>query len=250
MMTITPAGTRAGAVALIPARGGSKGLPGKNVRPFLGHPLIAWTIQAARDSAVIDRIVVSTDDVEIAAAAALYGAEVAMRPAELATDTASSADVARHHMAAWDRAGEGAERLVLVQPTSPLRTGADIDAAMAAFDAGGFDSLASRCEAETHPYLVWREVDGAMQPFVPEAPWARRQDMPAAWTLNGAIYVVRCDAFPSEGVAFLFGRIGGWDMPAATSVDIDTLEDFEAAEATARAMGLTPPKPVQASANS
>lgn len=248
MMTITPAGTRAGAVALIPARGGSKGLPGKNVRPFLGHPLIAWTIQAARDSAVIDRIVVSTDDVEIAAAAALYGAEVAMRPVELATDTASSADVVRHHMAAWAEEGRAAERLVLLQPTSPLRTGAHVDAALAVFEDGGHDSLASLRPADTHPYLTWRRGEGTMEPFIPDAPWTRRQEMPDAFTLNGAIYVVRCAAFPARGDAFLFGRIGGLEMPVEASADIDTLEDFQAAEAMARALGLTPP--VQTSANS
>jgi len=87
-----------------------------------------------------------------------------------------------------------------------------------------------------------------MQPFIPDAPWTRRQEMPDAFTLNGAIYVVRCAAFPAQGAAFLFGRIGGLEMPIEASADIDTLADFEAAEALAARLGLTAPG--QASANS
>lgn len=231
-----------GVCALIPARGGSKGLPGKNIRPFLGRPLLAWTIQAARDSQAVDRIVVSTDCPDIADVARRYGAEVAMRPHPLATDEATSADVARHHLGQWAREGTGCEVLALLQPTSPLRAGVHIDAAVGQFRGGGYDSLASCREAETHPYLTWRMEGGSLEPFILGTQSRRRQDLPPAYALNGALYLVRSDAFPSTGDAFLFGKCGAYVMEGEVSSDIDDLNDFVAAESVARRLDLTLPR--------
>jgi len=232
-----------GVCALIPARGGSKGLPGKNIRPFLGHPLLAWTIQAARDSHAVDRVVVSTDGPDIAQVASLYGAEVVMRPPHLATDEATSADMARHHLEQWVNEGMGCEVLALLQPTSPLRGGVHIDAAVEQFRAGGFDSLASCREAETHPYLTWRMDGESLEPFIPGVKSRRRQDLPSAYCLNGALYLVRSEAFPATGDAFLFGKCGAYVMEAEVSSDIDDLQDFVAAENAARRLGLKAPAP-------
>ena len=125
-------------LALIPARGGSKGVPGKNIREIYGRPLIAWTIMRAKEAERLDRIVVSTDSDEIAGIAAKYGAEVLMRPAELATDTASTQDVMAHALKTYP-----ADTLVLLQPTSPFRSRGLIDRCVDEFRKNNYDSLAT-----------------------------------------------------------------------------------------------------------
>ena len=201
-------------------------MPGKNIRPLVGRPLIGWTIGAARACDAIDAVLVSTDADDIAKIARAEGVEVAMRPDSLATDTATSADVVRHHLAEWAAAGRDYDALVLLQPTSPLRTAEDISRAVAALFADDLDSLASFTDAATHPQTAWRIEDGTPKPFLPDQSWVRRQDLEPAYTLNGAVYVVRADRFPSEGSSFLFGKTGAYVMPPERSVDIDTLEGF------------------------
>lgn len=166
-----------------------------------------------------------------------------MRPSHLATDDATSADMARHHLAEWAGAAASCEVLALLQPTSPLRSGAHIDAAIEQFRSGGFDSLASCREAETHPYLTWRLEGGSLKPFIPGTQSRRRQDLPPAYALNGALYLARSEAFPLSGDAFLFGKCGAYVMEAEVSADIDDLEDFVAAEGVARRLGLKLPAP-------
>jgi CMP-N,N'-diacetyllegionaminic acid synthase len=218
-----------GVLAVITARGGSKGVPRKNVRPLGGLPLIAWTVHAALEASCVARVVVSTDDAEIAEAARDAGAEVPfMRPAALASDTATSVDVMLHALDAVP----GFDRAVLLQPTSPFRTGADLDAGFALWQGvPGAGGCVSVCEAAESPWLMYgRGADGALARLLPEPPGGlRRQDLPKALVLNGAFYFVDVARFRLER-RFLFADSLGFEMPAERSLDIDTPADFEAAE--------------------
>jgi N-acylneuraminate cytidylyltransferase len=150
-------------LAIIPARGGSKGIKRKNLVDVGGRPLIVWTIAAALGSRHIDRVILSSDDEEIIAAAEAAGCEAPFRrPASLATDEAGSAEVVAHALARVP----GYALFVLLQPTSPLRTSGDIDAALELLDASGADFCVSVTEAEDHPYLVYRRDEaGRIEPF-------------------------------------------------------------------------------------
>ena len=212
-------------IALIIARGESKGLPRKNVLYAGGKPLVAWTVEAAISAERVDRVVLSSDDDEIMAAARAAGCEVPFgRPEHLASDTASSIDVVLH---ALDRL-PGYEYVVLLQPTSPLRVAADIDAAFAMMLESSAPSCVSVCEADQSPYWMYRvEADTKLRRLLPEVEGVtRRQDLPPIYVLNGAIYIARIDwlranknFIGSESVAYL--------MPKERSLDIDTAEDFE-----------------------
>lgn len=214
-------------LALIPARGGSKGLPRKNVLPLAGKPLIAWSIEAALAAPSVRRVLVSTDDPEIAEAARVAGAEVPwLRPAELATDTATSLDVALH---ALDQADPASEWLLLLQPTSPLRTAGDIEAA-AALRGPGVDAVIGVCEAQTHPALALREdAEGFVAPYIEGVTATRRQDLPKAYAINGAVYLVRVSTLRDERT-FKPAHTRPYRMPAERSIDIDTAWDFVVAE--------------------
>ncbi len=221
-------------VALIPARGGSKGIPRKNLAPLAGKPLIAWTIEAALASKNLSRVIVSTDDAEIADAARQHGADVPfLRPPELAADESGALEVALHALD-WlrENAGGEPEYLLLLQPTSPLRTTADIDAAIDLARARGADAVLGVCEAEPHPYLARRvDENGALSHFIP-VPEASgpRQGFPPAYVLNGALYLNRSTslrasrAFQPPGALALV-------MPRERSLDIDTPLDLRIAEA-------------------
>lgn len=225
-----------GVLAVITARGGSKGVPRKNVRPLGGQPLIAWTVRAALEAACVARVVVSTDDAEIAEAARAAGAEVPfMRPTELASDTATSVDVMRHALDAVP----GFARAVLLQPTSPFRTGADLDAGFALWQGvPGAGGCVSVCEAAESPWLMYgRGTEGQLERLLPEPPnGTRRQDLPKALILNGAFYFVDVERFQAER-QFLFADSLGFEMPVARSMDIDTPEDFAAVERQLAAWG-------------
>lgn len=212
-------------LAVITARGGSKGLPRKNVLPLADRPLIGWTIAAARGAACVGRVVVSTDDDEIAQVAQTQGAEVPfMRPADLATDSATSVDVLRHAL----QACPGHEYVVLLQPTSPLRLADDIDAAYTHMQGLGAPSCVSICEVDESPWLMYGQTeDGRLSRLLPEPPRGyRRQDLPAAYRLNGAIYIARVDWFLAGG-SLIGPATVGYRMPADRSVDIDTQADFD-----------------------
>jgi N-acylneuraminate cytidylyltransferase/CMP-N,N'-diacetyllegionaminic acid synthase len=219
-------------VAVIPARGGSKALPGKNVRPLGGRPLITWTIDAARGCPAVDRIVVSTDDEVIAAAARAAGASVPfLRPAELATDTARSIDVVLHALDRLAADGEPFDVVVLLQPTSPLRTAADVGAALDLLFGRKAQAVVSVCETEHHPW--WSNTlppDGSLAWFLrPEVLNANRQQLPVFYRLNGAVYAGRCDYVRAQG-GFFGPDTLAYKMPRERSVDIDTLLDFKLAE--------------------
>jgi N-acylneuraminate cytidylyltransferase/CMP-N,N'-diacetyllegionaminic acid synthase len=226
-------------LAIIPARGGSKGLPGKNLRHLAGRPLIAYAIDAALASSFKPRIVVSTDSEEIASAARELGAEVPfMRPAELAGDETPMFPVIRHALE-WLARNEGyePELVVLLQPTSPLRTAQHIDGAIRVALEPGSDSVVSLCEAEHSPY--WMRVldeDGLVKPFVEsEGEYARRQDLPPVYRLNGAILVTR-PGVAKEG-QLLGPKTRAFVMSREDSVDIDDETGFLLAEALLRLRG-------------
>lgn len=216
-------------LALVPARGGSKGVPGKNVRPAGGKPLIAWTVEAARKSRYVDRVILSSDDPSIAAVAARFGCEVPfMRPAELATDEADSMSVVRHALKSLP---ERYDFLLLLQPTSPLRTAADIDAALEQCLQREAGSCVSVCEPDKSPYwMMTMTAEGAVQPlFPPEQVPARRQDAPSIFALNGAIYIAPSDHLAAGGDFVTRGTVG-YVMPKERSFDIDTELDLRLAD--------------------
>lgn len=222
-------------LAVIPARGGSKGVPRKNVRLLAGKPLIAWSIEAARAAHALDRVVVSTEDEEIARIAREWGAEVPfLRPPELAADTSSTLDALRHAVAELERReGYRPDAVMTLQPTSPLRTAAHIDEAAALFAADpAADSLVSFVEVPHvfHPRSVMkRDAAGYMVPYLDDPQPTRRQDKEPVFARNGAaIYITRTQCLER----FVFGgRLLAYMMDEAHSLDIDTEADLARAEA-------------------
>lgn len=220
------------AVAIVPARAGSKGLPGKNVRPLLGLPLAAWTLDAARAARRVRRVVTTTDDPVVAALARSRGATVVDRPAELAGDGASIVEATLHAAAAAGLSADDA--IVLLQPTSPLRAAEDIDAAVALFERGrGRGSVMSVSELEHHPLkALLIDAEGALHPVSGQAETlsAARQSLPRAVRQNGAVYVIRL-AELKAGRSFFAAPCLAYPMPPDRSEDIDDLDDFRRCEA-------------------
>lgn len=222
-------------LAVITARGGSKRVPGKNVRPIAGKPLLAWTIEAALGCRErLHALVLSTDDAEIANVGRQFGAEVPfLRPADLSGDTAGSLAVAQHATRFVEaRDGVRMDWVLLLQPTSPLRTSGDIEAAIDRAAAGVCDSVVAVTEMPVHPVFSKKiDAEGLLQPFLLEEPEGlRRQDAgPPAFIRNGAIYLTRRDVLMEQ--SSIYGRrIWPCVMPAERSVDIDTEIDFRLAE--------------------
>lgn len=212
-------------LGLITARGGSKGLPRKNILHVGGRPLIAWTIEAAKDSEAINRFVLSSDDDEIITAAEAWGCEVPFRrPPELANDKTSSMDVVLHALEKLP----GYEYVVLLQPTSPLRTSTDIDEAFALMNTCGASSCVSVCEAEQSPYWMYKlQANNKLTNLLPPLNGiSRRQDLPPVFVLNGAIYIARTDKL-LQSRSFLNEDTVAYKMPIDRSIDIDTFADFE-----------------------
>lgn len=219
-------------LAVVPARGGSKGVPGKNVRVVGGKPLIVWTIEAARAASHIDRLVVSSDDDAIIAAARAADADVPFRrPAHLATDSAATIDVVFH---ALDQL-PGFEFVVLLQPTSPMRSSADIDAALECCIRADAPACVSVAEAEQSPYWMFNlDAVGHLRPLLGETHAAsRRQDLPPVYVLNGAVYVANC-AWLRQARSFVTPETVAYLMPPARSVDIDTELDMIAFESLSK----------------
>ena len=220
--------------AVITARGGSKGVPGKNLRPLLGKPLLAYAVEAARQCALIDRVVVTTDDAAIADAARRLGATIVDRPAHLATDDASSADAVAHALESLSASGERADVAVLLQPTSPLRTSAHLAQCIEAFLAGGFSASVSVCRAETHPWKTLLLRDGTAQPVQGWEHLERpRLTLLGAYHPNGAIYVVKTDPF-LKARSFFLQPLTLFEMSPDDSIDIDTERDLALAERALR----------------
>lgn len=220
-------------LGIITARGGSKGIPGKNLAIVGGKPLIAWTIDAARESRWLTRTIVSTDSEEIAAVARECGADVPfLRPPELARDETPHLPVLLHALD-WmeQQAGFKADYLLVLQPTSPLRTAADIDAAIELAREKDADSVIGMAEIHGHPY--WCKTllpDGRLAPLVSPPPGSlRRQDLPKALMPNGAIYLARIDWF-RQHETFYGEKTFAYVMPPERSLDIDTPWELQLAQ--------------------
>ena len=210
-------------LAVVPARGGSKGVPRKNVRPFLGKPLIAWTIEEALKSSYIDRLIVTSEDEEIREIANQSGAETPfVRPIELATDTAVGVDVLCHAVESTD---ENYDYVVLLQPTSPLRNVTDIDGAIEWGLDRTLKSVVSVSESSTSPYWMFQIGNGGrLVPFFKDAA-SNRQQLPQSYALNGAVYVLEVAALLAKR-KIIDEQTIGYVMPAERSYDIDSETDF------------------------
>lgn len=211
-------------LAIISARGGSKGVPRKNIRPLGGKPLIAWTIDAAKQASCIDRLIVSTEDEEIASLALDLGADVPfMRPSELAADDAPGVAPVLHAISEL----AGYDWVLLLQPTSPLRSAGDIDGIWNFCQERSAASAVSVCEVGKHPYWMY-QFDAArrLKPFSEGSPYVlRRQDLPQAYALNGALYLAKADWLVKRG-NFIGSETLGYVMPPERSVDLDTPQDW------------------------
>lgn len=222
---------------IIPARGGSKGIPHKNIKPLGGRPLIAHSIALALDVSRrmgLDRsnVLVSTDSAEIAAVAAEAGAPTTyLRPAELATDKAGSREVMLH-AADWARSqGIDFDCILLLQPTSPFRTAADVEGVLALYQARKPDMAVSVKAASANPYYNCFETgaDGSLHVSKGDGLLTRRQDAPQAWEFNGAVYAINPESLRAMPMGDFPVRLP-YEMPAERSVDLDTPLDWTIAE--------------------
>ncbi len=211
-------------LALIPARGGSKGIPRKNIRPFCGKPLLQWSIDVALAAPSVDWVVVSTDDSEIAETARAGGAEVPyLRPAELASDTASGIAPVLHALEQMPEVTD----VLLLQPTSPLRLVEDVEAIVALRRQAGRAAAVSVTLSSKHP--AWMYGLSPLQQLEPLLPWpeaACRQQLPLAYALNGALYLASREFLEREH-NFLTAETVGYVMPPERSVDIDSSLDWQ-----------------------
>lgn len=219
-------------LALVPARGGSKGIPRKNITLLAGKPLLHWTIEAALACDRIERVLVSTDEPEIADVALACGADVPfLRPAVLASDEAPGIDPVLHAVR-WleEREGYRPEWVALLQPTSPLRSTDDIRGALALGEGRGAAAVVSVTEAAQHPWWMKTMGEGGRLRDWSEVPEraTRRQDLPPAYALNGAIYLVQRRALMAQE-SLAPEPCLGFEMPPERSLDVDTAWDLHLA---------------------
>lgn len=216
-------------LAIIPARGGSKGLSKKNILPLKNKPLIVWTIEAGLSSKYIDRLVLSSEDAEIIAIAKIFGCEVPfVRPEELAQDNTPSIDVILHCL---EQLKEKYDFIMLLQPTSPLRLAQDIDACLELCVKNNAASCVSVAESEKNPFLMYQlDNNDCLVPLLKnEHHYTRRQDMPIFFTPNGAIYLAERSFLLKESTFFAPNTLA-YRMPRIRSIDIDTALDLSLAE--------------------
>ncbi len=211
-------------LAIIPARGGSKRLPRKNILDLAGKPLIAWSIEAGRQSRYIDKVIVTSDDDEILTIAERYRSDTIKRPDELASDSATSFDAIRHTI----ENVEFYDYIVLLQPTSPLRTAQHIDEAIELLMSKSADAIISVTEMDHSP--LWSNTlpeDGSMAHFIKDEVKNRRsQDLEPHYRLNGAIYICDTNRLLEEKSFFTDDNIFAYKMDRESSVDIDEKIDF------------------------
>jgi CMP-N,N'-diacetyllegionaminic acid synthase len=221
-------------LAIIPARGGSKGLPGKNVRPLGGKPLIAYTIEAALASSSISRVVVSTDCEKIAEVSRRCGADVPfLRPLELAQDNSLAIDAYIYTIEKLKIESQASDfaNFVVLQPTSPLRTSADIESSITVFKDRNADAVIA-CREAPHPVQWYKYIDSnsVLRHYSANSERLKnRQEEPVTYLPNGSVYVLNYAALVSTRTYYT-DKTFAYVMPAARSVDIDTIEDFEFAE--------------------
>jgi len=215
-------------LAIIPARGGSKRLPHKNILDLAGKPLIAWTIEAGLKSRYIDKVVVSSDDDDILGISQNYGSEIIRRPVELASDTATTFDAIKH---AIENSESKFDYIVLLQPTSPLRNEKHIDEAIELLMQKNADAVISVCEMDHSP--LWSNTlpeDGNMSHFLrDEIKKKRSQVLEKYYRLNGAVYIIKIDKLLEEKTFFIQHNIFSYIMDRNSSVDIDVAIDYQIA---------------------
>jgi CMP-N-acetylneuraminic acid synthetase len=215
-------------LAIIPARGGSKRLPRKNILDLNGKPLIAWTVLAGLQSKYIDNVIVTSDDEEILSIAEEFGSAIIKRPDNLANDFATTFDAIKHTIENSDEY----DYVVLLQPTSPLRDASHINEAIELLETKNADAVVSVCEVEHSP--LWSNTlpaDDNMKGFLREEVLNKRsQDLEKYYRLNGAIYICRTDKLLEEGSFLLKNNIFAYVMDRKSSIDIDEEIDFKFAE--------------------
>ncbi len=225
-------------VAFIFARGGSKGLPGKNVRPLCGKPMIAWAIEQAKAVSRIRRVIVSTDSEEIASVARQYGAETPfLRPSELALDNSSEWLAWRHALQHLKEEGELPDAMVSVPATAPLRKCEDIERCIDDFARGDVDVVVTMSAAHRSPYfnMVKRNEDGRVELLIkPTQYLVRRQDAPTVFNLATVAYVAAPEFVLTRDAMFA-GRVRAVEVPPERAIDIDSLLDFRIAECLIKA---------------
>ena len=211
-------------LAIIPARGGSKRLPRKNILDLCGKPLISWSIEAALKSKYISKVVVSSDDEEILNISSNFGADIIKRPYELANDTATTFDAIKHTIDNLEKY----DYIILLQPTSPLRNENQIDEAIELLEEKQADAIVSVCEMEHSP--LWSNTlpnDGNMRDFLREEILNKRsQDLEKYYRLNGAVYICKTDKLLENKSFFLKDNIFAYIMDRKSSIDIDEEIDF------------------------
>ena len=220
-------------LAIIPARGGSKGIPGKNIKEFAGKPLIVHSIEASLKCPLVNRTVVSTDDDKIAEVSKAHGAQVIKRPNELATDTSLVIDAMRYTVRKVEEEGEDVDIVILLEPTSPFRRPEDLEKCIQVLLEDKADSVATFTNSDISPNRLWRVSGDVVEPYIEGAvPWLPRQKQPRAHELTGQIYGLSKKVLfeKEDSISLLLGRIFPVITPRETALDIDTELDFMVAE--------------------
>ena len=220
-------------IAVIPARGGSKGVYKKNIRNLDGKPLLAWSIEVAQRITKIDRVIVSTDDNDIALISEKYDAEVFKRPKHLAMDDSLVSETIKDLIITLGKEGERVDIMVLLEPTCPFRSSGDIEKCLRFLTDSNekYDSVATFKEAVLNPHRAWKITANKPEVFIKNAiPWLPRQKLPKAYQLDGGVYVFFTHKLPNNGDV-LFGQMGAVIEKNKNSVDIDSEIDFTLAEA-------------------
>ena len=220
-------------LAIIPARGGSKGIPGKNIKKFAGKPLIVHSIEASLKCPLVNRTVVSTDDDKIAEVSIAHGAQVIKRPNELATDSSLVIDAIKYTVRKVEEEGDEVDIVILLEPTSPFRRAEDLEKCIQVLLEDKADSVATFTSSDVSPNRLWRVSEDIVEPYIEGAvPWLPRQKQPKAHELTGQIYGLSKKVLfeKEDSISLLLGRIYPVITPRETALDIDTELDFMVAE--------------------
>jgi len=221
-------------LAIIPARGGSKGLKDKNIRPLLNKPLIAWSIEQAKESAYLDEVFVSTDSLQIAEVATKYGIKVpSLRPDELSSDTASSMDVILYTIDILEEIGKKFDIVIMIEPTSPLRETKDIDRSIEMLvDSNEAESIVGICEAEgAHPDFLVKLHNSFLTPYInKDFTVKRRQDITPMYFFEGTVYTSFVDSIKKRK-NFYHEKTQGYVVPKWKCFEVDDITDFVIIEA-------------------
>ena len=216
-------------IAIIPARGGSKRLPRKNILPLGGRPMLAWSVDAALQSGLFERVCVSTDDQEISQVASQAGAEVLLRPEPLGSDSATVAEVCSYHLQALEDCGENYDYLFCLYPTAPLRNAQDLCAIASIFDSRS-DAIAviGVSKFMHYPHQALRVgTNSELQPFWPELVNLRGSELPNLVAGNGSTYAIQVQSFMQENTFLPAKGLYAHHMDLLNSIDVDTHDEYE-----------------------